>query len=96
MTYANIAQMYEHIYDGIIDEGVAVKLESPIWQNRYGNIHREEDSFGCKVTHDLNHPEMCIVMDVVGRNKNQKGDGHIETKLLICAKGTISHKKYKR
>jgi len=47
--------MYEHSYDKMIDVGVAVKLESPIWQDCYGNICTEEDSFGCKVKHDLTH-----------------------------------------
>ena len=31
----------------------------------------------CKVTHYLTHPEMCIVMDEVGGNTSQKGDGNI-------------------
>jgi len=43
----------------------------------------EEDSFSCKVTHDLTHPNMCIVMDEVEVNISQKRDGHIRDKLLI-------------
>ena len=73
--------MYEYIYDDMIDVGVAVKLESPIWQDHYGSICTKEDSFGCKVTHDLAYPEMFIVMDEVGENTRQKGDRHIRGKL---------------
>jgi len=33
------------------------------------------------------------VMDEVGGNTSQKGDGHIGGKLLVCAKGMIPQKK---
>jgi len=52
-TDTNFSQMYEHIYDEMIDVGVVVKLESPIWKDRYGKIRTEDNSFNGKVTHDL-------------------------------------------
>ena len=36
--------MYENIYDEMIDTGVAVKLESLIYQDHYGKLCTEEDS----------------------------------------------------
>ena len=65
-AYTNLAHMYNHIYDEMIDACIAAKLETPIWQNCYGNICTEEDVFGCKVTHELTHLEICIVMDEIG------------------------------
>lgn len=32
-------------------------------------------------------------MDEVGANTNQKGDGKIEGRLLVCAKGTVPQEK---
>ena len=92
-TYANFDQMYDHIYDELVDAKVAYKLNTPIWLDINGNPCHVDDSFGCKVTHSLLTPEMCIVMDEVGGNTSQKGDGHIGGELLICAKGMEPQKK---
>ena len=49
----------------------------PLWQDKVGNFVSEENAYGCKVTHELTDPDYCIVLDEVGGNINQKGDGHI-------------------
>ena len=79
--------MYNHVYFEIEDRGVAVKLKTPVWQDEDGVTCPKSSSFGCKVTHTLTHPEMCFVMDEVGGNISQKGDGHEAGKLLVCEKG---------
>ena len=45
--------------------------------DRYRNICNERDSLDCKVTHNLIHPEMCLVGDEVEGNINMSGDGHV-------------------
>ena len=92
-TYANFYDMYNHIYDEMVDANVASIYEDPMWQDCDGTRCNESNSFGCKVTHNLTHPEMCIVMDEVGGNTSQKGDGHIGGELLVCGKGMIPQKK---
>ena len=92
-TYSNFYDMYNHIYDEMIDAKVASIYDDPMWQDSDGNPCSESESFGCKVTHNLTHPEMCIVMDEVGGNTSQKGDGHIGGELLVCGKGMIPQKK---
>ena len=51
--------MYEQVYEQMEEAGDAVKYDTPQWQNANGDIVGEEDAVGCKVTHDLIHPEMC-------------------------------------
>ena len=92
-TYANFRQMYEQVYDQMVEAGVAVKHDTPQWQNTNGDIVGEEDAVGCKVTHDLIHPEMCIVMDEVGGNTSQKGDGNNGGELHVCAKDMVPQQK---
>ena len=92
-TYANFTDMYKHIYEEMEDAKVATPYAAPMWQDYDGNPCLEKDAFGCKVTHNLTHPEMCVVMDEVGGNTSQKGDGHIGGELLVCAKGMIPKKK---
>ena len=50
------------------DAGIAVKLSIPFSQDENGSPCLESSAFGCKVTHDLTHPELCLVMDEVGGN----------------------------
>ena len=92
-TYANFAQMYEQIYDEMEEAGLAVKFASPKWMDKLGNEVLKENSFGCMVTHDLLFPEMCLVMDEVGGNTSQKGDGHKGGQLMICAKDMVPQQK---
>ena len=41
-----------------------------------GNIVKENDTFGCKLTDNIFHPDMCIVFDDTGGKKSQKVDRH--------------------
>ena len=91
-TYTNFTDMYNHVYIEMEEAGVAVKLDTPVWQDEHGSPCPESSAFGCKVTHTLTHPEMCFVMDEVGGNISQKGDGHEGGKLLVCEKGVDPQK----
>ena len=70
-------QYYDHVIEEMCDAGVAEKLDSPVWMDRDGKECQPIEVFGCKVTHRIKHPDMCIVGDEVGGNTSQKGDGHI-------------------
>ena len=75
-----------------MDAKVACKYDKPVWQDFDGKECNEAGAYGCKVTHDLTHPEMCVVMDKVGGNTSQKGDGHIGGELFVCGKGMVPQK----
>mmetsp|Transcript_25328 Transcript_25328/g.29833 ORF Transcript_25328/g.29833 Transcript_25328/m.29833 type:complete len:154 (+) Transcript_25328:717-1178(+) len=67
-TYQNFAQMYDSISEEMVSAKVAVKLPDPVWMDAKGNLVDEGDAYGCKVTHDIVRPEMCVVADEVGGN----------------------------
>ena len=46
-----------------------------------------------QVTHQLDHPEYCVVMDKVGENMNMQGDGYIGGKTFLCELGVIPQEK---
>ena len=48
-----------------------------------GKEVKEEDVFGYKVTLNILHPDVCLVMDEVVGNKNQKGDGNVGGQLQL-------------
>ena len=65
-TYMNFSDIYDHMYDEMVDTKVASKYNKPMWQDFDGKECLEADVYGYKVTHNLTHPEMCVVMDAVG------------------------------
>ena len=58
-----------------------------------GKEVKKEDAFGCKVTHNILHPDMCLVMDEVGGKTNQKGDGNAGVQFQPCERGMMSQEK---
>jgi len=88
-TFANFSQMYTQVYEQMVEAKVSIELPDPVWMNDDGKGVLEEEATGCKVTHDLEHPEMCIVMDEVGGSISQKGDGNKGGETYVCAKGMV-------
>ena len=78
--------MYDEVYDAMEECGVALKLDHPVFQDEKGSICDERSSFGLKITHNTIHPEMYLVVDEVGSNLSQIGDGHIVWKKLCVWK----------
>lgn len=72
-TYGNFRQIYEHVYDEIEDAGIDKKLEIPEWQDENSNCCSMENFFGYQVTHELDYPEMCFVVDGVGGAQSRRG-----------------------
>ena len=65
-TYANFADMYNHCSHEMEHAGVAKRLEEPTWMTRDGVQCTADDAYGCKVTHAIIRPEMCLCGDEVG------------------------------
>ena len=96
-TYQNFRKMYEMIEEKLVEANVAVRLESPVWKTKEGEIvsdDEKERAFGCKCKIQITHPEMVILADEVGCNTSQRGDGHIGA--FMCAKGKTPKKKQQK
>ena len=92
-TYFNFKSMYINVYDAMVDAGVAVEFDDPVWMDSKGNEVEERYAFGQSCTHKLIHPEVCVVADEVGGNTSQKGDGHEGGRKFLCRKGTVPFQK---
>ena len=73
-TYANFHDMYTHNYTGMVKANVAKLLDNLEWKNKKGESVSETQAYGCQVTHQMDQPEYCVVMDEVGGNINMQGD----------------------
>ena len=56
--YANFVNMYDQCIDQMVRAGVARKRDQAVWMDKNGKVVSDESlAFGCKVTHDLIHPD---------------------------------------
>ena len=79
--------MYDQIGDKLVDSGLAKEREVTAWMDIGGNIVQEKSVFGCKVTHNIDTPDLVLIMDEVGGNKNQKEDSNVGCELQMCKRG---------
>mmetsp|Transcript_11312 Transcript_11312/g.24031 ORF Transcript_11312/g.24031 Transcript_11312/m.24031 type:complete len:208 (+) Transcript_11312:255-878(+) len=87
-TLDNISQMYDIIYDEMIDAKIAEKINKPCFMNEKGKVVEECDRFGKKVDTILTHPEYCLFANETGCNTSMKKDGHVAGTRYITKKGT--------
>ena len=69
--------MYDLLETQLIEAGVAMRLDEPVWMDEWGEMCEEKNAYGCKTDLKITNPEMCIVADEVGANTSQKGDGRV-------------------
>ncbi len=79
LTYHNIKKMYNDVYVALVESGNATKLEEASF----------EFDGPLKTHYHLTHPENCLVVDEVGSDTSQKGDGHIGGAKYYCGRGWI-------
>ena len=85
--------MYDGVYQALVDCGAATSLDVPVYMDRDGNkVTSQSQAFGCKCTHVIDHPWMCLVVVQVGSNLSQKGDGHISGQKYVCVQKEQFHK----
>ena len=75
--------MYDDVYECMVECGVAIKLDRPTHEFQ-GDLATE---------YILKRPEMCLVVDEVGSNISQRGDGHVRGKKYCCEFGSIPQNK---
>ena len=83
LTYSNVKKMYDDVYSCMVECGVATNLDEA-----------SHDFTGDLISkHHLTHPEMCLVVDEVGSNISQRGDGHVRGRKYCCERGSIPQNK---
>ena len=75
--------MYDQVIEELKNTNIAELIETPKWMDNDGKEVKEYNTFGCKVTHNILRPDMCLVMYEVGGNKNQKGYGNVGNQLQL-------------
>ena len=95
-TFGNSAKMYDEVYESMVECGVALVLFKPVHMNRDADndtTTNMKEAFGLPCAHKIIHPDMCLVVDEVGSNLSQKGDGHMEGTKMLSEKHCISQEQ---
>jgi hypothetical protein len=69
--------MYENVYERSWEAGIAEKLDEAVWRDKDNNIVViQTEAYGRKMQYSLLYPEYLVMVDGVGENISQKGDGN--------------------
>ena len=85
--------MDSHCIREMVDAGIAIELEQPVWMDQEGNEYDKESVHGCKVTHKIIRPDMYVCGDEVGGNMSIEGDRNVSGKLLLGEGGDVAQEK---
>jgi hypothetical protein len=88
-TYDNIKQMYDVIYDEMLDAKVAILLDEPIYTDIRGNVVEETERFGLLQHMTITKPSFIVFADESGFSTSQKKDGHVGGQKLVVESGTV-------
>jgi hypothetical protein len=77
-TMENFEAMHEDIYARMVDIGVAIKVQNPIWVSKEGIfVEANDEVWGRQTNYLLTRPDYVVFVDEVGDNTSQKIDGNI-------------------
>ena len=89
MTLENIKQIYDVIYDEMVDAKIAIELVAHTSTDQYGNTVDEEGQFGMKQNSQITHPSYIMFADESGFSTLQKKDDHVGGQKFVVESGTI-------
>jgi hypothetical protein len=89
-TYENFSNMYDAVYENMVDAGVAIKLDHEVMFDKDGNETDDKTKMhGGPTRYKLIKPERCVYVDETGCNTNCKNDGQIGVQRIIMSKNQI-------
>jgi hypothetical protein len=89
MKLSNIKQMYEYIYNEMVQANIASPRENPVYLDREGYEVGESERFGLIQEMKIDHPDYILFADESGCQTNQKQDGNVGNRKYIVQHGTV-------
>jgi hypothetical protein len=72
----NFADMYDRVYNKLVQSGMAEKLDHFVRWDIWNNIvNTEAEGYGRQTGYSILHPGKLVLFYEVGENISQKGDG---------------------
>jgi hypothetical protein len=90
-TLDSFQNMYDCIYDTMVEAGLAQKLIAPVTYDKYGNETTDPDMIlGRPTRYKILRPDMILFTYECGSNTNQAADGHAGGQLFVLTSGECS------
>jgi hypothetical protein len=86
----NIKQMYDDIYDEMVDPNLAIELVEHTFMDKYSNTVDEESRFSMKQNIRITYPSYIMFADESGCSTSQKKDGHVGGQQFVVESGMVS------
>ena len=84
-TYENFSEMYAHIYEAMVEHGIASKCDTNVKLDRQGEIvEHAEEAFGLPTQYLIQRPDKLLFVDEVGSNTCTTKDGHVGGEKFLC------------
>jgi hypothetical protein len=84
-TYENFSEMYAHIYEAMVEHGIASKCDTNVKLDRQGEIvEHVEEAFGLPTQYLIQRPDKLLFVDEVGSNTCTTKDGHVGGEKFLC------------
>jgi hypothetical protein len=85
-----IRQMYDVIYDNMVEAGIAEKLAQPVFMDANGDVVDKDDPnrLGLECDIKITHPDYLLFADETGCNTSQRKDGHYGGRKYVTERGT--------
>jgi hypothetical protein len=82
----NFEDMYEDVYERLWEAGISENLDEAVRRDKDSNIVvTQAEVYGRNTQYSLLHPEYLVMVDEVGENISQKGDGNAGGKKFMNA-----------
>ena len=78
--------MCDEVYDSMVECRVELVLPEQKYTTRVCDkaTTNMKEAFELPCTHEIIHSDICLVIDEVGSNLCQKGDGHVRGRKVMC------------
>ena len=89
-TYKNFSEMYAHIYEAMVEHGIALKCNTTkVKLDKAGEIvvEHSDEAFGLATHYLIQRPDKLIFVDEVGSNTcttKATKDGHVGEEKFLC------------
>ena len=84
-TYENFSEMYAHIYEAMVEHGIASKCDTKVKIDKQGEIvEHSDEAFGLPTQYLIQRPDKLLFVDEVGSNTCTTKDGHVGGEKFLC------------
>lgn len=86
---SNLEQMFNVVYDEMVDAGIAIHLQTPVFTDCDGNEVDESEKVGYAQDIKITHKHYLLFADECGCSTSQKKDGQVGGTKFIVKRGTV-------